>query len=76
MKGPTFPAAHLEWPVTERRPNLPYGGLRQPDLFIRPATFSASRAVNLGDGMDGRPSDPERIIMKLHVNRATRRVNI
>ena len=57
--------------ICEKASGLVRWGLRPPYeedglyRFEPPHTFSACRAVTLGGAMDGRPPDPEKIILKL-----------
>ena len=73
-RGPELAASYFEWAFTNKRPNEPNGGLHLqhteglPCRFAPPQTFSACGAVTLGDALDGCLSDPEKIIMELHVN--------
>ena len=72
--GSPFFASPLEWGHPRKRPNLENGGIRLPFTgeglcsFALPRTFSACKAVTLGDAGDGNQSDPKKIIGKLHVN--------
>ena len=55
--------------ILHKSPNLPHGGLREPyteDGSYQsdpPRTFSARKAVTLGDSMDSCLSDPRKIAM-------------
>ena len=69
-----FSASFLEWGPPRPRPNLEHGGICLPFTdeglcsFSPPGTFSACKAVTLGDAREGNTSDPKKIIEKLHVN--------
>merc|ERR1712052_76031 len=71
---PQFSASFLEWEPPRPRPNLDHGGICLPFTdeglrsFSPPSTFSACKAVTLGDAREGNNSDPRKIIEKLHVN--------
>ena len=61
--------------LINKRPKLPNGGVPLPNAengsyqFDPPRTFSACKAVTLGDSLDGCSSDPKKIVVKLHLNR-------
>ena len=69
-----FSASFLEWGPPRPRPNLEHGGICLPFTddglcsFSPPGSFSACKAVTLGDAREGNNSDPKKIIEKLHVN--------
>ena len=56
------------------RPDFPNGGLHLPSTvdglycWAPPRTLSACKAVSFGDARCRSPSDPENIMMELHVN--------
>ncbi len=68
-------ASYFKWAFSKKRPIVPkcaLGFAYEEDglyQFYLPRAFSASKAVTLGAAADSCSSDPERIIMKLHVNR-------
>ena len=69
--GPKMAASHFEGAFVGKCPDLASGGLHSPrteDELRRaepPQTFSARKAVTLGDARHGCLSDPIKIIMKL-----------
>ena len=64
VRGQVISAPFCEWALTNTRQNLPNGRSRHPQA----RTSSACEAMTLGDATDGRQSDPNKIIMSLHVN--------
>ena len=72
-RDPSFSASIVGRRSRERQ-SLSDGGIRSPLTedgmcsLTPPRTSSACEAVSLGDARGGAPSDPKKIIMKLHVN--------
>ena len=75
VRRPVVPASYSECAFTNKPPNLSDGGLRAPytedcpNKFEPPRTFTPCKAATLGDAMGSCLSEPERIVMKLRVNR-------
>ena len=63
--GPAVSAPRFEWAFTNKRPNLPEGGLNPP--YAEDGLYQFEPRT-LGDAMDGCPSDPKETIMKFHTN--------
>ena len=74
-RAPSFSASVAERPCSRKRPTLDNGGTRLPLTedsmcsFTPPRALLAGKAATLGDALDGTPSGPKRILMKLRVNR-------
>ena len=73
-KGLAFSASYFEWTFSKKCPNSPNEGLRLPFSgdglyrFESLRTFSACKAVVLGDAMGGRLPGPEKSIIKSRAN--------
>ena len=73
-RSPNFSAPMVEWACLRKRPNFEKGGFLLPFTedamwsLTPPRTFSACKAVTLGDARGGTLSEPKKVAMKLHVN--------